>query len=85
METAAKTTLEWLQDRSTNPKLTPWRRSVERPEDGSRRFPSNLMGLERICQEEWDKPLKSTWEKLVETKPRRFRAVTAAKWTKSRA
>lgn len=38
-----------------------------------------LMGLERICQEEWDKLPKSSCAKLVETYPRRLGAVTAAK------
>ncbi|KAF7667013.1 hypothetical protein LDENG_00083240, partial [Lucifuga dentata] len=63
----AKTTLEWLQDKSLtvlewpsqNPDLNPieylWR---DLKMAVHRRFPSNLTEPERICQEEWE--IKST-------------------------
>ncbi|KAF7657589.1 hypothetical protein LDENG_00025030 [Lucifuga dentata] len=47
-------------------------------------FPSNLTELERIFQEEWDKLPKSRCAKLVETDPRRFAAVIAAKWASTK-
>ena len=42
-------------------------------------FPSNLTELERICEEEWGKLSKSRCAKLVETYPRIFKIVIAAK------
>lgn len=40
--------------------------------------PSNLMDLETICQEEWDKPW-ARFEKLEETHPRNFDDIISAK------
>ena len=47
-------------------------------------FPSNLIELERIYQEEWEKLPKSRCTKLVETYPRRFKAVITAKGASTR-
>lgn len=41
--------------------------------------PSNLVELRRICYEEWDKLPKPRYERLIETFPRRLRAVIAIK------
>ena len=75
----AKTTQEWLRDKSLNvlewpsqsPDLNPnghlWRDlkiSVQR------RSPSNLTELERICREEWEKLSKYRCAKLVASYPR---------------
>lgn len=43
-----------------------------------RHFPSRLMELEGICQEEWDKPPDSGCERSVETHPRKPGAVITA-------
>jgi hypothetical protein len=42
------------------------------------RSPSNLTELEKICKEEWEKIPKSRCEKLIQTHPRRHKAVIAA-------
>ena len=44
-----------------------------------RHFPCNLMELERICLEEWDKLQVQVCYKLVKTYPTRPEAVIAAK------
>ena len=44
-----------------------------------RRFPSNLMELERCCKEEWAKLPKDRCAKLVGSYSKRFEAVIAAK------
>jgi hypothetical protein len=36
------------------------------------RFPSNVIDLERICREEWEKPPKYRCAKLVASYPRRL-------------
>ena len=44
-----------------------------------RRFPSNLMELERYCKEEWEKLTKNRSAKLVASYSKRLEAVIAAK------
>lgn len=62
---------------SANPDLKPiehlWRALKAAVRRCSR---SNVIALERICQEEWEKQPKSTCAKLVETYPRRLHAST---------
>ena len=41
--------------------------------------PTNLIELERICREEWEKLTKYRCAKLVESYPRRLEAVITAK------
>ncbi|XP_071210367.1 uncharacterized protein [Salvelinus alpinus] len=84
----AKTTQEWLRDKSLNvlewpsqsPDLNPienlWR---DLKIAVQRRSPSNLTELERICREEWGKIPKYRCAKLVASYPRRLEAVIAAK------
>ena len=85
-----KTMLQWLWDKSLivlkwpsqSPDLNPmehlWR---DLKLAGLRCFPSNLMELDKICQEDWDKLPKFRWGRLVENYPRRLKAVIAAKGT----
>ncbi|KAG2457190.1 TC1A transposase, partial [Polypterus senegalus] len=84
----AKISNEWLQDNSVNvlerpsqsPDLNPiehlWR---DLKMAGHRRFPSNLMELERCCKEEWAKLAKDRCAKLVASYSKRLEAVIAAK------
>ncbi|KAG2465241.1 TCB1 transposase, partial [Polypterus senegalus] len=84
----AKISKEWLQDNSVNvlewpsqsPDLNPiehlWR---DLKMAVHRRFPSNLMELERCCKEEWAKLAKDRCAKLVASYSKRLEAVTAAK------
>uniref|UniRef100_A0AAZ3PJB8 Tc1-like transposase DDE domain-containing protein n=1 Tax=Oncorhynchus tshawytscha TaxID=74940 RepID=A0AAZ3PJB8_ONCTS len=88
LRNTAKTTQEWLRDKSLNvlewpsqsPDLNPiehlWR---DLKIAVQRRSPSNLTELERICREEWEELPKSRCAKLVESYPRRLKAVNAAK------
>ena len=84
----AKTTQEWLQDKSLNvlewpshsPDLNPikhlWRDlKIAEP----RHSPSNLTELERICREEWETLPNYRCAKLVASYPRRLKAESAAK------
>ncbi|KAG2462973.1 TC1A transposase, partial [Polypterus senegalus] len=84
----AKITKEWLQDNSVN--VLEWRsqspglnliehlwRNLKMAEH--RRFPSNLMELERCCKEEWAKLAKDRCAKLVASYSKRLEAVIAAK------
>ena len=82
----AKTTQDWLRDNFVNvlefpsqsPDLNPirhlWRDLIIAVH---RLSPSNLMELERICREEWQKIPKSRCAKLVASYPRRLDAVIA--------
>uniref|UniRef100_A0A8C4SYG6 Tc1-like transposase DDE domain-containing protein n=1 Tax=Erpetoichthys calabaricus TaxID=27687 RepID=A0A8C4SYG6_ERPCA len=84
----AKISKEWLQDNSVNvlewpsqsPDLNPiehlWR---DLKLAVHRRFPSNLMELERCCKEEWAKLAKDRCAKLVASYSKRLEAVIAAK------
>ncbi|KAG2465728.1 TC1A transposase, partial [Polypterus senegalus] len=84
----AKISKEWLQDNSVNvlewpsqsPNLNPiehlWR---DLKMAVHRRFPSNLMELERCCKEEWAKLAKNRCAKLVASYSKRLEAVIAAK------
>ncbi|KAG2466803.1 TCB1 transposase, partial [Polypterus senegalus] len=84
----AKISKEWLQDNSVNvlewpsqsPDLNPiehlWR---DLKMAVHRRFPSNLMELERCCKEEWAKLAKDRCAKLVDSDSKRLEAVIAAK------
>ena len=84
----AKISKEWLQDNSVNilewpsqsPDLNPiehlWR---ELKMAVHRRFPSNLMELERCCKEEWAKLPIDGCAKLVALYSKRLKAVIAAK------
>ena len=83
----AKTTQEWLLDKSLNVLQWPSQRqdkpdrtSLERPEIAVQRCsPSNLTELERICREEWEKLPKFKFAKLVASYPRGLKAVIADK------
>ncbi|KAG2455418.1 TCB1 transposase, partial [Polypterus senegalus] len=84
----AKISKEWLQDNSVNvlewpsqsPDLNPiehlWR---DLKMAVHRRFPSNLMELERCCKEEWAKLAKDRCAKLVASYSKKLEAVIAAK------
>ena len=84
----AKTTQEWLRDKSLhvlewpnqslnlNPIEHLWRDLKIAVQRSS---PSNLTELERICIEEWEKLPKYRCAKLVASYPRRLEAVIAAK------
>ncbi|KAG2462687.1 TC1A transposase, partial [Polypterus senegalus] len=84
----AKISKEWLQDISVNvlewpsqsPDLNPiehlWR---DLKMAVHRRFPSNLMELERRCKEEWAKLAKDRCAKLVASYSKKLEAVIAAK------
>ncbi|KAG2456454.1 TCB1 transposase, partial [Polypterus senegalus] len=84
----AKISKEWLQDNSVNvlewpsqrPDLNPikhlWR---DLKMAVHRRFPSNLMELERCCKEEWAKLAKDRCAKLVASYSKRLEAAMAAK------
>ncbi|KAG2460510.1 TC1A transposase, partial [Polypterus senegalus] len=86
----AKISKEWLQDNSVNvlewpsqsPDLNPiehlWR---DLKMAVHRRFPSNLMELERFCKEEWAKLAKDRCAKLVASYSKRLEAVIADKGT----
>ena len=72
-EHTAKTTQEWLQDKSLNvlespsqsPDLNPIEHLWRNLKTGvQQRSPSNLIGLERICREEWEKLPKYRCAKL---------------------
>uniref|UniRef100_A0A8C4T6J2 Transposase n=1 Tax=Erpetoichthys calabaricus TaxID=27687 RepID=A0A8C4T6J2_ERPCA len=79
----AKISKEWLQDNSVNvlewpsqsPDLNLWR---DLKMAVHRRFPSNLMELERCCKEEWAKLAKDRCAKLVASYSKRLEAVIAA-------
>ncbi|KAG2465915.1 TCB1 transposase, partial [Polypterus senegalus] len=84
----AKISKEWLQDNSVNVLEWPsqstdlnliehlWR---DLKMAVHRRFPSNLMELERCCKEEWAKLAKDRCAKLVASYSKRLEAVIAAK------
>ncbi|KAG2461940.1 TC1A transposase, partial [Polypterus senegalus] len=84
----AKISKEWLQDNSEKvlewpsqcPDLNPiehlWR---DLKMAVQRRFPSNLMELERCCKEEWAKLAKDRCAKLVASYSKRLEVVIAAK------
>ncbi|KAG2466795.1 TCB1 transposase, partial [Polypterus senegalus] len=84
----AKISKEWLQGNSVNvlewpsrsPDLNPiehlWR---DLKMAVHRRFPPNLMELERCCKEEWAKLAKDRCAKLVASYSKRLEAVIAAK------
>ncbi|KAG2457851.1 TCB1 transposase, partial [Polypterus senegalus] len=84
----AKISKEWLQDNSVNvlewpsqsPDLNPiehlWR---DLKKAVHRRFPSNLMELERCCKEKWAKLAKGRCAKLVASYSKRLEAGIAAK------
>ncbi|KAG2461570.1 TCB1 transposase, partial [Polypterus senegalus] len=84
----AKISKEWLQENSVNvlewpsqsPDLNPiehlWR---DLKMTVHRRFPSNLIELERCCKEEWAKLAKDRCAKLVASYSKRLEAVIAVK------
>ncbi|KAG2466903.1 TCB1 transposase, partial [Polypterus senegalus] len=84
----AKISKEWLQDNSVNvlewpsqsPDFNPikhlWR---DLKMAVHRRFPSNLMELERCCKEEWAKLAKDRCAKLVASYSKRLEAVITDK------
>ncbi|KAG2466467.1 TCB1 transposase, partial [Polypterus senegalus] len=78
---------KWLQDNSVNvlewPSQSPDLNPIEHLWGDlkmavHRRFPSNLMELERCCKEEWAKLAKDRCAKLVASYSKRFDAVIAA-------
>ncbi|KAG2469087.1 TCB1 transposase, partial [Polypterus senegalus] len=84
----AKISKEWLQDNSLNvlewPSQSPDFNPIEHlwrdlKIAAHRRFPSNLMELERCCKEEWAKLAKDRCAKLVTSYSKRLEAVIAAK------
>ena len=84
----AKTTHEWLQDKSLNVLEWPSQSSDLNPIEHlwrdlkiavQRRSPFNLTKLERSCGEEWEKLPKYRCAKLVALYPRRLDSVIAAK------
>ena len=84
----AKTTQEWLQDKSLNVLEWPSQSLDLNPIKNlwtdlkiavQRRSLSNLSELERICREEWEKLPKYRCANLVALYPRRLEAVIAAK------
>ncbi|KAG2465666.1 TCB1 transposase, partial [Polypterus senegalus] len=84
----AKLPKEWLQDNSVNvlewPSQSPDLNSIEHlwrdlKMAVHRRFPSNLMELERCCKGEWAKLAKDKCAKLVASYSKRLEAVIAAK------
>ncbi|KAG2467141.1 TC1A transposase, partial [Polypterus senegalus] len=84
----AKISKEWLQDNSVNvlewPSQSPGLHPIEHlwrdlKMAVHRRFPSNLMELERCCKEEWVKLAKDRCAKLVASYSKRLEAVIAAK------
>ncbi|KAG2470015.1 TCB1 transposase, partial [Polypterus senegalus] len=84
----AKISKEWLQDNSVNVLEWPRHSTDLNPIEHlwrdlkmavHRRFPSNLMELERCCKEEWVKLAKDRCAKLVASYSKRLEAVIAAK------
>ena len=84
----AKTTQEWLWDKSLNvlewPSQSPDFNPIEHHWRGlkiavQQHSPSNLTELERICRDEWEKLPKYRCAKLVASYPIRLKAVIAAK------
>ncbi|KAG2460776.1 TCB1 transposase, partial [Polypterus senegalus] len=84
----AKISKEWLQDNSVNvlewPSKSPDLNLIEHlwrdlKMAVHRRFPFNLMELERCCKEEWAKLAKDRRAKLVASYSKRLEAVIAAK------
>ncbi|KAG2455346.1 TCB1 transposase, partial [Polypterus senegalus] len=84
----AKISEEWLQDNSMNVLEWPSQRPGLNPIEHlwrdlkmavHRRFPSNLIELERCCKEEWVKLAKDRCAKLVASYSKRLEAIIAAK------
>ena len=84
----AKTTQEWLRNKSLNVLEWPSQNSDLNPIEHlwrdlkipvQRRSPSNMTELERICREEWENLSKYRCAKLVASYPRRLKAVIATK------
>ncbi|KAG2456995.1 TCB1 transposase, partial [Polypterus senegalus] len=84
----AKISNEWLQDNSLNvlewPRQSPDLNPIEHlwrdlKMAVHRRFPSNLMELERCCKEEWAKLAKDRCAKLVASYSKRLESVITAK------
>ena len=84
----AKISKEWIQNNHVNVLEWPSQSSDLNPIEHlwrdlkmavHRRSPSNLMELERICKEEWEKLPKNKCAKLVATYSKRLEAVIAAK------
>uniref|UniRef100_A0AAZ3QJ57 Tc1-like transposase DDE domain-containing protein n=1 Tax=Oncorhynchus tshawytscha TaxID=74940 RepID=A0AAZ3QJ57_ONCTS len=80
----AKTTQEWLLDKSLNVLEWPTQRPDLNPIEHlwrdlkiavQRRSPSNFTEIERICREEWEKLPKYRCAKLVASYPRKLEAV----------
>ncbi|KAG2459808.1 TC1A transposase, partial [Polypterus senegalus] len=89
----AKISKQWLQDNSVNvlewPSQSPDLNLIEHHWRDlkmavHRRFPSNLMELERCCKEEWVKLAKDRCAKLVASYSKRLEAVITAKGTSTK-
>jgi hypothetical protein len=81
----AKTTQEWLRDKSPNPLEWPSQSPVLNLIEHlwrdlkiavKQRSPSNLTELERICREEWEKLPKYRCAKFVASYPKVFQQST---------
>ena len=86
--TAEATTQEWLRDNSLNVLELPTQNLDLNPIEHlwsdlkiavQKRSPSNLTELERSCKEDWETLTKHRGVKLVESYPRRLKALIAAK------
>ena len=84
----AKTTQEWLRDKTLNALEWPSQSQDLNPIEHlcrdlktavQRHYLSKRTELERICREEWEKLPKYRCAKLVASYPKRFKAVIAAK------
>uniref|UniRef100_A0A8C4TC08 Tc1-like transposase DDE domain-containing protein n=1 Tax=Erpetoichthys calabaricus TaxID=27687 RepID=A0A8C4TC08_ERPCA len=84
----AKISKEWLQDNSVNVLEWPSQRPDLNPIEHlwrdlkmavHRRFPYNLMELERCCKEEWAELAKDRCAKLVASYSKRLEVVITAK------
>ena len=89
----AKATLEWVQNKKGQvlewPSQSPDLNAIENLWKDLkiavyRHSPSKLTELEKICREEWDKVPKSICAKLIQTYPRRPKAVISTKGASSK-
>ena len=75
----AKTTQEWLRDKSLNVLVWPTQSTDLNPTEHVWRDLKIAVQRKRICREEWEKLPKYRCAKLVVSYPRRLEAVVTAK------